>query len=355
MTTASVYYNRHTGDPDYILIDGDRADVVPVSNVMGGDWKLRDVGAACRRLGWKVMGEAKIVRQADGRGTVVIEPLPVPSAVEHLDPVQALHTGTAYVTQEASADEANMYVVVVAVDGRRETYTTSSVLGALDPAEDHHARVGVEESLTSMGYVRSGPLVQEQPGTWCCTADPADKVVTDRAEVGVAMRVRPEPPVARIAVNPEGVPKSVWMHGGGWAAVHTLCSLTSGTPDAQRRAMAAVDDALSGLGYIRTKPPIRSSEPGYEWQAEVITQQPGAVEDWRDAVTLVRMGADTAGLLTWAAETLGIPADTLASTWIRQAAVDALSRQERFLSPGYIADHLRITGWLPDGTPTLRD
>lgn len=357
MTTASIYYNRHTGDPDYVLINGDRADVVPVSNVMGGDWKLRDVGAACRRLGWKVMGEAKIVRQADGRGTVVIEPLAPHSGPPDFipaDPVQAMRTGTAYVSQAASPDEPDVYTVIVAVDGLRETYTTAADIGNLDPAVDVAARAKVDDTLTEMGYVRSGPLVQDRPETWCCTADPAAQVVTSHAEMTVAGRVKLAP-VAHIAVNQPGVPTSVTVNGprGGWEPVHTLCDLTSPLPDNQARAVAAVDEALSRIGYVRTDV-IRPDHDNDSWQVAVVSKEPDG-EDWRDAVTLVRMDDDTADLLTRAASKLGIPADKLAVAWILRSATDALGRYERFMSPGYIADHLRIKGWLPDGSPQLED
>jgi hypothetical protein len=51
---------------------------------------------------------------------------------------------------------------------------------------------------------------------------------------------------------------------------------------------------------------------------------------------------------------LGIPGDILAAEWISRGAADALSRFELFMSPGYIADHTRITGWQFDGSPRLK-
>lgn len=168
MTTASVYYHQRTGWPDYVLIDGNEA-TVPQFSTEGPDAHRRVVDLACRKLGWKVMDRALIVRQADGRGTIRIEPVPpAPEPLRH---------GVAYVTQQSLNDHTGVLETRVAVDGKIGKRLGLAALGALDPGEDRAAREAVDEALAEIGYVRSGPLTSDQivndgAARWSCTADP---------------------------------------------------------------------------------------------------------------------------------------------------------------------------------------
>lgn len=78
MTTASIYYHPASSEPDFVVIDGESthvfaADYTGARNIVGG--RIRAVDFACRRLGWKVVEAAAIVRQTDGRATIRIEPV----------------------------------------------------------------------------------------------------------------------------------------------------------------------------------------------------------------------------------------------------------------------------------------
>lgn len=170
MTTASIYYHQRTGLPDYVLIDGEQSQVWIAETVLNASPQLRRtaVDHACRILGWRIMANAPIVRQADGRGTVRVEPTaPAPDEAP-------LRHGVAVVRQQASNDEADVFVVTVAVDGQVDTQVTTGILGGLDDAKDQLARETVDGLLASMAYARTGPLVAETGDTWVCPADPAD-------------------------------------------------------------------------------------------------------------------------------------------------------------------------------------
>jgi hypothetical protein len=75
VTSASIYYRNRHRDPDFVLINGDSRPVDHQGDTDDGLGVLTAVDAACRHLGWKVATGARIVRQADGRGTVRIEPV----------------------------------------------------------------------------------------------------------------------------------------------------------------------------------------------------------------------------------------------------------------------------------------
>jgi len=75
MTTASVYYRDQGRTPDFVFIDGYHAKVtIDPGDALPG-YIVRAVDKACRTLGWRAMDGAPIVRQADGRGTIRIEPI----------------------------------------------------------------------------------------------------------------------------------------------------------------------------------------------------------------------------------------------------------------------------------------
>ena len=117
---------------------------------------------------------------------------------------------------------------------------------------------------------------------------------------------------------------------------------------------SAVDQALTMVGFRRVGEIVAGAIADFECEA-VNTGNPAEPADWRDHPTMVRItDDDTASMLNDMSARLGIPADELATTWIRNAATDALYRYERFMSPGYIADHNRIVGWIFDGSPRLK-
>lgn len=251
MTTASVYYNARTGEPDFVLIDGSRAEIWP--GTAGLETRDR-VDRACRRLGWKIMADAPIVRQADGRGTVRIEPV---------DDAAPIGGPVAYVTCMVGDSPTR-----VSIDGMSQPVVTLSSFTGPTGADRTNAVFSVDQAIRRLGYRRTGSIEPATASTgWQCTV----------------------------------------------------------TPD----SIAAADKAARDLDA-----------------------QAGPA-DWRDHPTLMRMDDVTAGLLNELSEALGIPGDELAREWIRAAARDAQIRRRRFLSPGYLTDHTRIVGWLPDGSPRL--
>lgn len=166
MTTASVYYHPDSGYPEYILIDGERADVTHFDPDNDAVF-LSAVDRACRSLNWRIMSHAPIVRQADGRGTVRIEPVPA-------DPFRH---GVAYVHQNSLGDGTGVTRISVAVDGKTSEGLALALLDSLDPGEDRAARDVVDGLLAGLNYVRSGPLVVNQNLGWTCTADPLPATV----------------------------------------------------------------------------------------------------------------------------------------------------------------------------------
>jgi hypothetical protein len=117
-------------------------------------------------------------------------------------------------------------------------------------------------------------------------------------------------------------------------------------------AQKAIDKVLTRMGYQRTGAygplPDPAGEATWGCTAEVATV---ASPDWRDQPTLVRMDEATATLLTRTAALLDIPADHLASTWIRAAAGNALTNYDWFTDGRNFIGQARIKGWLHDGTP----
>lgn len=191
MTTASVYYQADDpAMPDFVLINGESITCNRHSDSdLTDDRILREVDTACRKLGWKVMPGAPIVRQADGFGTVRIAPLAVAVEQPKGATARTLRSGIAHVTQNgASPDRHQSGRITVAVDGLVAYVDTFGILGSLDPAEDVAAREAVDAALASVDYVRTGPLVTSVDGQWACSADP----------------------VARLAGIPEGANPADW-------------------------------------------------------------------------------------------------------------------------------------------------
>jgi hypothetical protein len=343
VTTASVYYDDRNL-PDFILIDGDRADVPRDYTAVDGDWRLRRVDRACAQLGWRVAPGAKIVRQADGRGTVLITPTALRPGLPPRTPPAAnpVRDGVAYVQQDGVANADGSYDLTVAVDGRRTATTTAGLIDDLDPKADKAAREAVDATLTAARYVRTGELVNRGLNKWTCAVAAADEL-TDPDPVWMAF----------IAVDDNDLPLQVEVPGAPTVTLPSTTPLTvhGGT------TVDVIDQALLSIGYRRTGvielDEMYNEDPwtrpgGRRWTCPVRNTQ------WQDHPTLVRMDDTTATMLTGLADRLSIPADELACTWIRRAAADARDRHDRFMSPGYIADHSRITGWNFDGSPRMR-
>lgn len=163
MTTASVYYNHRTNEPDYLLIDGARADIRFTSQgVMGGDYRLRAVDMACRALGWRIMPGAPIVRQADGRGVIRIEPhhslrpgLP--------DPLDALGTPRAFITIDNLGDAGSVHV-----DGQGAALNS-------DILRKRGMFPAVDEALDRLGYARVDTIRTTTKTGPTCAVQPVDK------------------------------------------------------------------------------------------------------------------------------------------------------------------------------------
>jgi hypothetical protein len=76
VTTAHVHYRPgNPTEPEYVLIDGARNYLIPPDWNSDTPYTLGAVNAACLRIGWRVMGDARIVRRSDGTGTVRVEPV----------------------------------------------------------------------------------------------------------------------------------------------------------------------------------------------------------------------------------------------------------------------------------------
>lgn len=153
----------------------------------------------------------------------------------------------------------------------------------------------------------------------------------------------PQPVDAHISVGGNGILGRVKVGDATKAMPPRMVWPQHETPD-RVAARAVIDRALIDLGYIRTGP-IRPAVDGL-----TTTVEPA---EWRDHPTLVRVTDFAADVLGRAAMTLGIPADVLASTYIANAAADALRKHQWFSAPGTITDKRRIAGWLPDGSPDL--
>lgn len=158
MTTASIYYRADDPRvPDFVLINGQMA-AGNTATTDDPDGVRIVVDAACRTLGWKAIDDAPIVRQADGRGTIRIEPL-----------TADLEKATAYINVRRGGQPWR-----VAVDGRVAAVTTKTSLTSKQPSQ---AIDVVDGALTQLGYRRvSGLTVEVQPdgdkgGIWACSAE----------------------------------------------------------------------------------------------------------------------------------------------------------------------------------------
>lgn len=166
MTTASIYYSRHTEFPQYVLINGESATILD-ADYEGGPWpnlvgaKVRAIDHACRRLGWKVVDTATIVRQADGRATIRIEPLT--AATELRD------TATAYITVNlVGVPEA------VSVDGKTEPVHTACTLLSVMAGNVEVARRATRNALAVLGYEAIGDPAMDGDGRWAVQVRPDD-------------------------------------------------------------------------------------------------------------------------------------------------------------------------------------
>lgn len=185
MPTASVYYRTDHRTPDYVLINGDKADVTRFDgdDLEGDAYNLRAVDAACRTLGFKVMADAPIVRQADGRGTVRIEPVNPPTALDY---------PTVYVNVDPTGVPHRL-----AIDGQVARLDTEHRLSM--PPEGRDGIAVVDQALSNLGYRRTTPIAPA-PDTdfpsgrvWTCAAQPFDTTIyRDWKDVPTVVRVANE-------------------------------------------------------------------------------------------------------------------------------------------------------------------
>lgn len=325
MPTASIYYRND--DPfalDFLLLDGIDAPLIPQrgeDNLTTVTHALANLTAA-GRTGWQPTRDARIVRQADGRATITVEPAPAP-----------LTLATVYINA-TPAD--NPYRI--AVDGRTLTFTTGYRLAANVTDTQHLGVATIDRHLRDLGYVRTSDIVKDTQANgakgslWTCTA---------RAD---------EQPIVTVHVDADHRPVLVMVGQRSIEIGEKVNAgiLTHGQVHEQA-ARTTVDAALDAMGFARTDKLI------YNEHLSVYRAPVQPVREWTDEPTVVRINDDAARNLADVASRLGIPTDVLASTWILSAAADAIRRQDRFLEPGYIVDHTRITGWIHDGSPTMKD
>lgn len=174
MTTASIYYHNASSEPEFVLIDGDRANVRaedygsgPAAARTGA--RIAAIDHACRRLGWRVTDTAAIVRQADGRGTIRIEPLPELLAAAD----RAVDASNERTAAELSGPDTTAYVdatitgvpQTVSVDGRTEPVHTLCSLSSSNPANAERAVTAVHVALAALGYHSTGPIARRAEGS----------------------------------------------------------------------------------------------------------------------------------------------------------------------------------------------
>jgi hypothetical protein len=174
MTTASIYYHPASNQPAFVLIDGNSEHIhqadydAPPAADPGVGARIRAIDHACRRLGWKVVDNAPIVRQADGRGTIRIEPSP-----ELLAATRAVDASNKRIAAELSGPETVAYVDTneagtpqkVLVDGRTEPVHTPCSLSSSNPANADRAVTAVHVALAALGYHPTGPIVRRAEGS----------------------------------------------------------------------------------------------------------------------------------------------------------------------------------------------
>lgn len=153
------------------------------------------------------------------------------------------------------------------------------------------------------------------------------------------------PLVAEVLYEAERTPRQVRIPILGSSVA------TATDPRPNETTIEIVIRALARLGYrpMGGAPIVRHNGVG----SIVVEPVPGETPDWTQVPTLVRIDDLAATNLNNAAAALGLPADDLASVWISYSAHAALHRRRRFLDD--LADHSRITGWTPDGTPLLKE
>jgi hypothetical protein len=237
-TTAAIHYHPNSNDPAFVLIDGDDSRVLAADydterTLVGA--RIRAIDHACRRLGWKVADTAAIVRQADGRGTIRVEPLSLRPGKAGPEPLyspaeNALRSGVARVTQRPEG-VAGMSELTIAVDGQLVRSHVYGSLDSLDPWEDAAARGGVDDALASIAYLRTGPLIH-QTGTpaWQCSADPVGAVgkaaegTSDWTEQPTLVRITDSAATAlNEAADKLGIPgdelATAWIRGAAASAL----------------------------------------------------------------------------------------------------------------------------------------
>jgi hypothetical protein len=169
VATASIYYHPASSEPSFVLIDGEQADVLATDyGPAGRDLVGARIGAidhACRRLGWKVVDAAPIVRQADGRATIRIEPLPelLAAADKAVDASDERAAGQ--LAARIDIGRGGTVPVAVHVDGRTAPVHTLCGLTSSLPNNADRARQAVNVALATLGYHPTGAIEFVTDGT----------------------------------------------------------------------------------------------------------------------------------------------------------------------------------------------
>ncbi len=146
MPTASIHYHPASSEPEFVLIDGVRSNILPGDYAGTGSDTVRTgariaaIDHACRRIGWKVADAAAIVRQADGRGTIRIEP------ADPAGPNAYLVVGSTGIPQ-----------AVIVGDKAEPVHTICSLTSAL-PGNATRAAQAVHVAFAAIGYSPVTPL-----------------------------------------------------------------------------------------------------------------------------------------------------------------------------------------------------
>lgn len=166
--------------------------------------------------------------------------------------------------------------------------------------------------------------------------------------------------VTQAPVVVHGAPRDLLVAVDGLTIVtDTAGTLDDLDPQSDRAARDRVDDALAEIGYLRNGPLVPAGDGTQSWTCTAdpadgrTSDVPPAARRWSDHPTLVRMDDTTAADLADLAAKLGIPADVLASAWIRRAAADAIRQYNHDTTPGWVAPGNRITRFLPDGSAVI--
>jgi len=175
MPTASIYYRQPGTDLHFVLVDGVSRDCDPKD----GENHLTTVTRTLADMGWEPADNTtpRIIRQADGRGTITIRPRTAPNA-------STLDIDTVWVNTTSGIPYR------VAISGQVEFI--HGEFGALDsssPDSQAGAVAAVDASLARMGFIRTDNLLQEAVGVWTASARPAEN----------SREWRDEPTLVRIA------------------------------------------------------------------------------------------------------------------------------------------------------------